>query len=235
MNADKFNRNVLIARALMFVFLGALAVYITCMIIIYGVSDFLVLLGLSMLFIGPAYIANAMMVFTSDGKPLDGGKNFIDGKRLFGKTKTRGGFIGGCLFGFLFASLFFWLFYFFYPAIGEFARTQQDFLNLIDLKLIEDFLHPEPLVVFIRSVFCGIGAPIGDLVGSFMKRRFSIGSGQPFWLVDQLDFIIISILLNYFWFPLDFYIILLLTLISPSIALFANNVAYYLGRKKEPW
>jgi CDP-2,3-bis-(O-geranylgeranyl)-sn-glycerol synthase len=50
-------------------------------------------------FILPAYIANATPVIFKGKKPIDFGKNFIDGKRIFGDGKTFEGFISGLFFG----------------------------------------------------------------------------------------------------------------------------------------
>jgi CDP-2,3-bis-(O-geranylgeranyl)-sn-glycerol synthase len=52
-------------------------------------------------FIFPAYCANAVPVIAGGGRPLDFGKNFIDGKRVFGKNKTLRGFFFGLLVGVL--------------------------------------------------------------------------------------------------------------------------------------
>ncbi len=46
-------------------------------------------------FIFPAYCANAAPVLGGGGKPIDFGKEFADGKRIFGANKTfRGFFVG---------------------------------------------------------------------------------------------------------------------------------------------
>ena len=52
-------------------------------------------------FIFPAYCANGAPVLAGGGPPLDFGKNFFDGKRIFGKNKTFRGFFFGWLIGFL--------------------------------------------------------------------------------------------------------------------------------------
>ena len=52
-----------------------------------------------LLYILPAYVANGAPVIFGGGKPLDFGKNFIDGKRIFGNNKTIRGFISGILSG----------------------------------------------------------------------------------------------------------------------------------------
>ena len=50
-------------------------------------------------FIFPAYCANAIPVITGGGYPLDFGKEFFDGKPIFGKNKTFRGFFSGLVVG----------------------------------------------------------------------------------------------------------------------------------------
>jgi CDP-2,3-bis-(O-geranylgeranyl)-sn-glycerol synthase len=50
-------------------------------------------------FIFPAYCANATPVLAGGGRPIDFGKNFLDGKRFFGKNKTFRGFFFGLAIG----------------------------------------------------------------------------------------------------------------------------------------
>ncbi|MCL2134802.1 MAG: CDP-2,3-bis-(O-geranylgeranyl)-sn-glycerol synthase [Candidatus Bathyarchaeota archaeon] len=50
-------------------------------------------------FIFPAYCANATPVLAGGGTKIDFGKNFIDGKRLFGNNKTFRGFFFGWIVG----------------------------------------------------------------------------------------------------------------------------------------
>ncbi len=50
-------------------------------------------------FIFPAYCANAIPVLTGGGLPLDFGKNFSDGKPIFGKNKTFRGLFAGLIVG----------------------------------------------------------------------------------------------------------------------------------------
>jgi len=47
----------------------------------------------------PAYCANAAPVLAGGGLPMDFGKNFWDGRRLFGKNKTFRGFFFGLAIG----------------------------------------------------------------------------------------------------------------------------------------
>jgi len=50
-------------------------------------------------FILPAYSANAVPVIFGGGCPLDLGRNFLDGKPIFGKNKTFRGFFFGLILG----------------------------------------------------------------------------------------------------------------------------------------
>ena len=53
----------------------------------------------------PAYCANATPVLAGGGLPLDFGKNFVDGRRVFGKNKTFRGFFFGLAIGILVGSV----------------------------------------------------------------------------------------------------------------------------------
>lgn len=53
----------------------------------------------ALLFIFPAYCANAAPVIFGGGFPIDGGKTFIDGKPIFGSHKTLRGFFSGLIVG----------------------------------------------------------------------------------------------------------------------------------------
>ncbi len=55
----------------------------------------------SLKLIFPAYCANAAPVIVGGGLPMDFGKNFVDGRRVFGKNKTFRGFFFGLTIGVL--------------------------------------------------------------------------------------------------------------------------------------
>ncbi len=52
-------------------------------------------------FIFPAYCANATPVLAGGGTKMDFGKNFYDGRRIFGNNKTFRGFLFGLAIGML--------------------------------------------------------------------------------------------------------------------------------------
>jgi len=53
----------------------------------------------SLIFIFPAYSANAVPVVFGGGQPLDLGKTFLDGQPIFGTHKTFRGFFAGLIIG----------------------------------------------------------------------------------------------------------------------------------------
>ena len=61
--------------------------------------DILTLVIQAMKFIFPAYCANAAPVLGGGGKPIDFGRNFFDGRRIFGTNKTFKGFLFGLAIG----------------------------------------------------------------------------------------------------------------------------------------
>jgi len=63
--------------------------------------DLLTLIGEAFIFIFPAYCANAVPVLAGGGLPMDFGRNFFDGRRVFGTNKTFRGFFFGWGIGFL--------------------------------------------------------------------------------------------------------------------------------------
>jgi CDP-2,3-bis-(O-geranylgeranyl)-sn-glycerol synthase len=64
-----------------------------------GYMNIVTLIVEAMKFIFPAYCANAVPVIAGGGQPMDFGKNFLDGKRIFGKNKTFRGFFFGLVVG----------------------------------------------------------------------------------------------------------------------------------------
>ena len=64
-----------------------------------GYMDIATLIVEALKFIFPAYCANAVPVLAGGGQPMDFGKNFVDGKPVFGKNKTFKGFFFGLTVG----------------------------------------------------------------------------------------------------------------------------------------
>ena len=55
----------------------------------------------ALIFILPSYAANSVPAIFGRGTPIDFGRRFIDGERIFGPHKTIRGFLSGLMAGFL--------------------------------------------------------------------------------------------------------------------------------------
>lgn len=219
---------------------------------LFSYSDWIAVLIFSLLFIVPAYFSNAGMVIVGGGKPIDGGRDFRDGRRIFGDHKTWKGLILGPLFiGIPLSIGIFLLFLPLWPFIAEFqkAAAKKDLYKLyIDIASYKYYFIGGNFPIgfyslIIRIILCSYGAAIGDLIGSFLKRRFDYQSGSPLWGLDQLDFAIFAILFTsipaifypeLFWIP-DLNIIIFLLILTPAVSIIANEIAYLIGLKDVPW
>ena len=160
----------------------------------------------------PAYITNASAAFFGGKTPIDSGISW--GKnRLLGEGKTYEGLLKGFSCGFLF---------------GIFQHLFSSSFGLFPFFLI--------------TLFClSAGAMLGDILASFIKRRFGLKRGAPFPLVDQLDFVggawLLLFLLARDWFSEAFSldVIVAVIIITPLLHLLTNYIGFKIGRKKVPW
>ena len=157
-------------------------------------------------FICPAYCANMAPVFARRinflNYPVDFGQKLLSAP-LFGKNKTWRGIV----FAVIVAIVIFWL----QMLIGV-----NSFLDYSTFSLASGALFGGLL---------GLGAMVGDLFGSFIKRRFRIRPGKSFVPLDQIDLALGAILLTlplyrYTW--LQVFWVLLLTF-------FITQIANYIG------
>ena len=170
----------------------------------------------------PAWIANATPVLGGGGPAIDGGRLFRDGRRILGDGKTIRGFIVGIIFG-----------------------TLTGFVQVLSLPFLHPILEEHVVVnpamekVFFMTVpiafLMAVGALTGDLIGSFIKRRVQVKSGDPSPMMDQLGFIILALI---FVAPLIqpnpvFVSILIITTLG--IHWLSNAFGYVIGLKKHPW
>ena len=169
----------------------------------------------SLIYILPAYIANASACIFGGGTPLDVGKKFIDGKRIIGNGVTYRGTFFGLLCGTIVAVL-----------EGIIIN-----LNIVGNTAFYFNTFEWAYVGFLLS----LGALFGDMFGSFIKRRIGLAQGRPAPILDQLGFVVFAILFAYPIAPISFEMIIMLIIITPTVHLFGNIVAYKLGFKKVWW
>ncbi|RLG64349.1 CDP-2,3-bis-(O-geranylgeranyl)-sn-glycerol synthase [archaeon] len=179
----------------------------------------------------PAYVANGLAVILGkNSRPIDNYKVFIDGRRILGDGKTIGGFIGGIMVGFLatiiqlpFRGLI--LSFALETAIREGISTTVicRIPSLIAATSFSGFL--------MRGFLLSLGAMLGDLIGSFIKRRLGLERGAPCIPLDQLDFIIVALLIGSLVTPIPLQYILVFLAVTFIAHITANFIAYKLGAK----
>ena len=164
------------------------------------------------IFILPAYVANAVPVLLGGGIPLDLKRNcMLDGRRLLGDSKTVRGFVAGIAGGVIAAAL-------------------------IALCCPLEFFS-DAKTQFIAGIALSFGTMIGDAFGSFIKRRLKVPAGKPFML-DNVFFLIIALIFAYpftsseVYQPIPIAFLLILTFILHPLTNFIANKA---GLKKVPW
>jgi CDP-2,3-bis-(O-geranylgeranyl)-sn-glycerol synthase len=155
----------------------------------------------ALLFIFPSYCANAIPVLAGGGFPMDFGKKFVDGKRIFGSNKTFRGFFFGLTIGIL--------------------------AGIAELLIFE---YP-PLFVILPP----LGALLGDVASSFLKRRLGLSPGDLLPIIDQVDFVIGALVFSIPLSIINWRLAFVVILITPPIHLLTNFGAYKLGLKKNPW
>ncbi|MFW9934617.1 MAG: CDP-2,3-bis-(O-geranylgeranyl)-sn-glycerol synthase [Candidatus Thorarchaeota archaeon] len=184
-----------------------------------------ILLLLGFWYVLPAYVANGFAVFGKFIKsrhPIDGNHTLGDGQLVLGPGKTWEGFVIGLISGVLIGFL---------QIIGAPFLLA---LILMYLYLPVEFV-PVVLVNVPLVILVALGALVGDLIGSFIKRRLKINRGRPAPILDQLDFLIMAILLGAFITPIPWVLAVFLLIVTPLIHLCANVIGYLLRLKQEPW
>lgn len=166
----------------------------------------------------PAYIPNNVAVVFGGGQPIDGGRQWR-GTRVLGDGKTWRGTAAGIIAGVL-------------VAFG---------LNSVNSTASSAFAIDLPTFAPGIVLAFPVGAMLGDILASFLKRRTGRTRGTSFPLVDQLDFVIVALVVGVLvdpgWMfevftPLLFAVVLIVT---PILHVATNALAYAVDLKDEPW
>ncbi|MFH1450813.1 MAG: CDP-2,3-bis-(O-geranylgeranyl)-sn-glycerol synthase [archaeon] len=88
---------------------------------------------------------------------------------------------------------------------------------------------------FLLGLAVAFGALMGDIIESLIKRRVGIKSGQPWWVFDQVDFVIGGIILGSFVEPVMTKTVIILLIVLPLLHPVVNYIGYKLGVKKNKW
>ncbi|MFX1264330.1 MAG: CDP-2,3-bis-(O-geranylgeranyl)-sn-glycerol synthase [Promethearchaeota archaeon] len=182
----------------------------------------LALLELSLWLGLPAWIANAMPVIFGGGRPMDGGRTLQDGYRILGEGKTIRGFVVGVFLGSLTGVAQYFSAPYILPVMQQFVIVSPDMEYVLFMTI--------PAAILLST-----GALVGDLIGSFLKRRVNVQSGAPSPILDQLGFIVMALIFAYPFLQPDSLYAAILILMTLGIHWLSNALGYLVGLKENPW
>jgi CDP-2,3-bis-(O-geranylgeranyl)-sn-glycerol synthase len=165
---------------------------------------------------GPAYVPNNVAVVAGGGRPVDGGRTLGDGSRVLGDGKTWRGTVVGTAAGI---------------AVALLLNAGRDAVGAAAL----------PAFPLSAAVGLAFGAMFGDILASFLKRRTGRERGAVFPGLDQLDFVVGSLVLasaaatGWFFETFTPGVLAAVFVVTPVLHLSTNGVAYAFGLKDEPW
>jgi CDP-2,3-bis-(O-geranylgeranyl)-sn-glycerol synthase len=166
----------------------------------------------------PAYVPNNAAVLAGGGRPIDGGRT-LGGRRLLGDGKTWRGTAVGTLVGVALAVA----------------------LNALQPAAAGAMGADLPTFPLRAAVGLALGAMLGDIGASFLKRRLGRQRGAAVPGLDQLDFVVgalaLAALLAPVWTVATFSLprLAVVVVATPLLHLTTNAGAYLLGLKAEPW
>lgn len=121
------------------------------------------------------------------------------------------------------------------PIFGSHKTVRGVIAGIVAGSLVgiaESFVDSRLLV---GGFLIALGAVLGDLLGALVKRRLKVEPGKPFPILDQLDFVLGSLVLGYPAFQIGVLSAILVVVVTPPIHLATNYGAYLLGIKKTRW
>ena len=81
----------------------------------------------------------------------------------------------------------------------------------------------------------GIGAILGDLISSFLKRRWDVAPGESYPLLDQLDFIVVAVILSQPFTRSTLIEIITILVVTVPIHYATNYFSWLIKMKEHPW
>ena len=164
----------------------------------------------------PAYLPNPIAALVGGGTPIDMGRNFSDGKRVFGDGKTYRGLVIGIFAGISIGLAEIWL-------AGVYG-----WVNL-------------PEQTYLSITLLATGALLGDLCKSFFKRRLGKERGAKWPVADMYDLVAGSLLLvlivdpGWLFANMTLLIFILILILTPILHRTVNIIGYHFKVKEVPW
>jgi CDP-2,3-bis-(O-geranylgeranyl)-sn-glycerol synthase len=166
----------------------------------------------------PAYVPNNAAVLAGGGRPIDAGRE-LGGSRLLGDGKTWRG-----------------------TAVGTAVGVGLALLLNVVTPSVEAALGVALPTFPLQAAFgLALGAMLGDIAASFIKRRSGRERGASFPGLDQLDFVVgallLALLLAPAWTLETFTLprVAVVMVVTPLLHVVTNVIAYAIGVKNEPW
>jgi len=164
----------------------------------------------------PAYLPNPIAALFGGGTPVDLGRNFSDGKRVFGDGKTFRGLIVGILAG-----------------IG---------IGIVQILASGAFGWENlPEQTYMSITLLATGALLGDLCKSFFKRRLGKERGTKWPVADMYDLVAGALLMvlvfdsAWFFANMTLLIFIFILILTPILHRGINIIGYHLKIKEVPW
>jgi CDP-2,3-bis-(O-geranylgeranyl)-sn-glycerol synthase len=164
----------------------------------------------------PAYLPNPVAALFGGGTPVDLGRNFSDGKRVFGDGKTFRGLIVGILAG-----------------IG---------IGLLQIQVQGAFgWESLPEQTYLSITLLATGALLGDLCKSFFKRRLGKERGTKWPVADMYDLVAGALLMVLVFDPgwlfanMTVLIFIFILILTPILHRGINIIGYHFRIKEVPW
>ena len=160
-------------------------------------------------------------------KPIDFGKNFRDGRRVFGDNKTFKGFIGMILLGIIFSLL--------WGIISEnnaFIYEHNYFYRNYDSS---------PVYNILTGALSGLAYALFELPNSFIKRRLDITPGKNdvrgfkkvfFIFFDQADSVFGCVLVVCIFCPLPIWYYFVYVIVGALTHIVFNMLLYFCHLRK---
>lgn len=157
--------------------------------------------------------------------PMDGGKNFIDGKRIFGENKTWKGFLGYIVLNII--CMLIWGFV-------------CDVTNLEHYNMFYKGVSNSPENNLWLGLLLGLAYGIFELPNSFLKRRLDITPGKSvkgftkffFLFLDQADSVFGCVLIVCLYAPMTVGFYFLYVVVGAFTHIIINMLLYFMKLRK---